>query len=242
MATASQYFEALKEKKRTIATFGRWNFPGPPAALDLGGNINFTYDTRLEHDPPQVGDSGTLYTITINMGNLASWSRVKPTAEPYDEAHNSTVIGTGEFAATHGALYPWGVTLQNGTEPDDVNVGTERRQIYDWEGSPGSWVEKSDSGEKDVTASFFCTLLGGGPLKKNDNDNAVGIGVTIDINGDYVYLLPDFDASAFNKDFTRYPWDSSWSSETTHFSDIWTTFLAGDSNRGGTQSLSLGFS
>lgn len=248
MPDALTWWTALKTKKELAQIYlagARFNHPHRLGTLALSGTLSYEIDERLftANATPANGQTCFTYTVAADFADATPWTRYFEPKCPFVHLLGA-LLGTREFALLHRPGWPWAIQHQyNGTTTPDI-IGSVVRRLYTYSTGSASWSLTTTDPAEDLLFDHYYYIEGGGHPASGGNDGTspTDIDLIPAWSGTYGYLLNDYTWDAL----TRFPWDATWSTETTAFSDGFTDFLAArntadGAGHSGTSGLTLTF-
>jgi hypothetical protein len=249
MATLAEYYDVIKAKKLSsfIASRAYSNFPHRLGIIGLSGSVSYTVDQRdfSIYSSPANGSVAFKFVASLNMALVSPWNRVFLTKVPslipiYSSTSPDSILDVREFGFLHSPQYMWEALFSVNYDADYKNVGSVVVTEYTYSTSSNSWgVTNTFSSSVECDLSVFIAD-GGHPISGgNDGTSACIVSSICNFIGDYSGYLNGIGTA----DFERLPWDGTWASESTAFSDGFSQILSdGNAADGGGHSGTCGMS
>jgi len=226
MATLAEYYDVIKAKKLSsfLASRAFSNFPHRLNTISLSGSISYTVDERdfTINSSPANGSIAFKFVASLNMASVSPWNRVFLTKVP-SLVSVLDPLGLRKFGFSHTPQFPWRAYFAINYDADYKNVGSIAVTEYTYSTSSNSWgVTNTSSSIIECDLTVF--IEDGGYSLSGGNDGTSGCVIYSNcsfIGDNSAYLI-----GIGNADFERLPWDGTWASESTAFSDAFSQRLS----------------
>lgn len=238
------YYQSLKirrsDQATTMAAY-QWNHPHRLEAIALSGTLSYTRDGR---DFTSPGTSATRYLFALDFADANTYTRVWKANTPWDGIPS---LDPGQVIISHQPSFPWAmIFIDAATDPAVIGTCTEYEYSRPTTSDP--WT-LDDTTTTDISLALGLFAFGGGEPDSGgqgdgSDDEKVEIQANLNFTGANNNLLPNLDTTSPH--ILRLPWEDSWASETTLFSDAFSDFITAENaadggGHSGTCSLSLDF-
>lgn len=240
---------AIKAKKLAawVLSNGWWNHPHRLASIDVSGTLDYTIDER---DFTSPGLTANVYVFDLDFSGASGYTRIFEDKTPW-RVNNLTpdpapagAPAAGELILAHRPRRMWQAASVS-TAPSAATIGTCTETAWSRPSVSDPWVEGASS-TTDIDFYFSIAFSAGGEPDSqgrgdSSDDERLAINFGENFSGTNSFRLPALSGFVY-----RLPWNDSWASETTVFSDLFDDHLTAENaadggGHSGTCTLSLDF-